>query len=62
MGLVEVWHIVADPSGHHRALSVPWIEKQGLQEGERSVGEARSYHEACREADRLNSVAEVMES
>lgn len=58
----EVWHIVADPSGHHRALSASCVAEHPLRGDERIVGDAPDYGEACREAARLNELAEVMES
>ena len=52
------WHIVLDPSGHHRAMRYD----QPAGPGESVVDTAPTYLEACRAADRLNTLAEVMES
>jgi len=53
-----------DGSGHHRAvqpLSDATRERKGLL-GDVVVGEAPDYREACRMADEMNAVMEVMES
>lgn len=55
---VEIWHVVVDISGHHRAISGLCPE----DEYEWTVGAYDSYLEACSEADKLNQVSGVLES
>lgn len=51
------WVVVRDPSGHHRALT------GGIRPGEVMVDDKwYHYREACRLADELNTVAEVLDS
>ena len=58
------WLVMRDGSGHHRAvqpLSDASRARKGLL-GDAVVDEADGYDEACRRADELNEVMEVMES
>jgi hypothetical protein len=57
------WLIVCDDSGHHRAMSKSWLELNGLGLGTfHIVDEAHHYLGACRLADKLNEVSNVMGS
>ena len=54
----HTWYLVADKSGHHRAVAEGWR----LKAGEVVLGPPYTYRRCCEEADKLNEVAEVMKS
>jgi len=54
----HIWYLVADPSGHHRAVP----EGHRLRTGERVLGPPYTYKRCCEEAEKLNEVAAVMEA
>jgi len=55
----DMWKVVLDSSGHHRAVYCG----QQLESGEKTIDFGpHKYHEACGIADDLNTVAEVTQS
>ena len=54
----HTWYLVADSSGHHRAVA----EGHVLKKGERVLGPPYTYKRCCEEAEKLNEVAAVMEA
>ena len=54
------WQVVVDPSGYHRSMPV---RDAHMDNNEQVVsGTEGTYAEACKTADELNDVVEVMES
>lgn len=54
----HTWYLVADRSGRHRAVA----EGHVLKAGERVLGPPYTFERCREEADKLNQVAEVMDS
>ena len=55
------WFVVVDASGHYRSLHMNTGDR-GFSAGVEPVEECEDYLDACRKADDLNEVAEVMGS